>query len=117
MEKISRISEAELNEVKIGKLACGTLWYLLEESKLSSQEIEWLCLIEYCKDNFNVNFPILKKFDSSRSNLEDRRVNGYYRYYSFTITSENGNYLITNDWYERSKKSYISWLRKFDVIN
>lgn len=41
--------------------------------------------------------------------LEQRRVNGYYRYWAEPVTIHYEKYLVCNDWYERNKSKFIIW--------
>jgi hypothetical protein len=103
---------AEFQKMKIGALVRSTLPELLEKELISQLEIEKLQKEDYSKFTFDVNFPILKKVDKTKSVLENRTVNEYTRYYANPVKSFGDAYLITSEWYEGSLDDYIKWLKR-----
>jgi hypothetical protein len=57
---------------------------------------------------------MLKKVVWGTSLFEQRKVNGYDRYWAEPVTIDNEKYLVCNDWYERNKTKFILWAKSFD---
>ncbi|MCR9182706.1 MAG: hypothetical protein NXH73_07245 [Flavobacteriaceae bacterium] len=102
----------DFQKMKIGVLVRSTLPELLQKELISKLEIEKLQKEDYSKINFDVNYPVLKKVDKSKSLIENRRVNDYTRYYAKPVKSFGDDYLITSEWYEGSLNNYINWLKR-----
>lgn len=98
------------NEIKIGALVRTTFPELVNENLINETDINKLAMYDYCKSQFDINYPFLKKVDESISIKENRMVNNYPRYYSNPIKILGSKYLITSEWYERNKSFYIYWL-------
>jgi len=80
-------------------------YHSFEQNLISDTEISNLQNLEYSKEQFDSNFEILRSIDKGR--LDD---NGYPRYYKDKYF--NGNYYLTNDWYERQWDKLLAWLDK-----
>ena len=110
--EIIGLPEKELKKSKIGILVRSTLPILLTENLLSESEIKKLQEATYSKLTFDMNYPVLKKINPKLSLDENRMVNYYTRYYSGIYDNDNGEYLISSEWYERNLEYYIKWLKR-----
>jgi len=69
-----------------------------------------LCSKSYCKQTFNLNYPFLKRIKKSTSLSEQRKINGYDRYWTDEQDIHVHKYLVCNDWYERNRVLFIKWV-------
>lgn len=105
------ITTKETNtSIKIGKVAKDTFKKIFDYNLLPKEEIENLMNKEYSKKVFDMNYPILKEYNPKLDFNEQRKVNGYDRYYA-KIYGEK--YLLSNDWYERNRKLFDLWCSKY----
>ena len=102
------------NSKKIGILVRTTIRKMVSNHLLSTEKIKLLQDEKYCKYTFDINYPFLKKIVWNEPLLDQRKINGYDRYWAEEITIHNERYLICNDWYERNKPKFISWIKKLD---
>ena len=79
----------------IGEYVQKLIKRLFNENKISESELLKLQEQEYCKINFDLNYPM---FNKSREPRE--------RYYTNEITK---GYHLTNDWYERNWDDFLRW--------
>jgi len=117
IREIKDLNDIEINDhykdLKIGALVRLSLPKLIQGNLLNEEEVRNLQSKSYSKNTFNMNYAILKKVDPSLSKLENRREEGYSRYYSFTIHYKNDEYLVTSEWFERNKPQYVLWLGNY----
>ena len=95
---------------KIGSIVKTTLLKLVSTRLLTSEHLRLLQDEKYCKYTFDINYPFLKKIDTSKSISDQRKINGYDRYWAKVITINQEKYLVCNDWYERNKTKFINWV-------
>ena len=98
---------------KIGIIVRSTIRKLVRENRFTHEHIKLLQDESYCKYTFDINYPFLKLVEKNRSLTEQRKINGYDRYWKDTVTINHERYLICNDWYERNKSKYIRWVNHF----
>lgn len=103
---------SELNKLKIGRLVRATLPEILEKELISEIEIKKMTSSDYSKMVFDMNYPVFKEIDENNSLLVNRTVGDYTRYYADPIECYNSEYLISSEWYDRSKEDYIRWLKR-----
>ena len=109
------IDSGSYSEIKIGSLVRTTLPEILKNGIISKAEINNLQDENYCKEKFDVNYPILKKVDPNYSVKENRFIGDYPRYYAFSTVYNTDNFLITSEWFDRNKDAYIQWLKQIDL--
>lgn len=97
------------NTKKIGVLVRTTLDELIREKRLTPEKLRLLQDERHCKNLFDINYPMFKKVAFNIDLLEQRRINGYYRYWAEPVTIHYEKYLVCNDWYERNKSKFIIW--------
>jgi hypothetical protein len=67
---------------------------------------------DYCKNAFNMNYPIFKLIDQQENISQQRKINGYDRYWAAPYY--DNKYFICNDWYDdkRNQRYYFEkWLK------
>lgn len=104
--------EDEYEGIKIGALVRKTFPELIESNLISKTELSKLLMYDYCKTNFDLNFPMLKKVDPSKSIKENRFEGNYTRYYANPFKIYGDDYLMTSEWFERNKSFYTFWLKR-----
>jgi hypothetical protein len=114
--EIVGLSKNELKDKKIGILVRSTLPIILSENMISDLEISKLQDTNYSKLTFDLNYPVLKKYQPKLSLEQNRTVSNYTRYYANTFKNNNTDYLICSEWYERSIEQYINWLKRKIVV-
>jgi hypothetical protein len=102
-------------EMKIGALIRCSLEKLIDQDALPPEIISHLLDEKFSKQRFDLNFAFLKRIEEGRGVSEQRNVNGYPRYYSQIYIIHGKKYLLCNDWYDRNRARYLSWLEQFDI--
>ena len=91
-------------EMKIGQLARTKLCdYLLDEKRVTAEEIEQLLSLEMSKHLFGLTFPALI-LEAKKDKAISRR------YYVRPLEIRNKTYYLTNHWYERHRGKLVKWL-------
>lgn len=101
--------QSDKTSVKIGKLVRTTIEDLINRNLLSNDTIQLLLDKEYCKNTFNINYPLLKELNSSFSIKSQRYIGEYARYWSETFLINNNEYIVCQEWYERNREYFESW--------
>lgn len=97
------------DELKVGELVRTSFSKLIKNDQITYEMIEWLSSKKYCKDTFDVNYPILKKLASGFPIGDQRNVNGYPRYWAEVLTIKGEKYILCNDWYDRNRRKFETW--------
>lgn len=115
-QPIKIVSVDDPSKQKIGKLVQESLRRLFYQQRLPREEIERLTSEEYSKNVFNLNFPVLKEYNSALAFDEQKRdPKGYNRYYSFTLSAFEKQYLVCSQWIEHlHREQFESWLTKWE---
>jgi hypothetical protein len=92
-------------ELAIGAFAQIQFKLLMLNDMLNKDILDKLQNLEYCRSVLGMNFPILRKLNDKMSIKEERKINGYDRYYAKPIN----NYLLCNDWYEKHRDALNKW--------
>ncbi|MCM3768759.1 hypothetical protein [Neobacillus niacini] len=95
--------------LKVGVLVNTTFKKLVASQSLSNEMIVLLQEERYSKNTFDINYPFLKKVDRRASLSEQRKVNGYDRYWKDDIIINGERYFVCSQWYERNKPKFIKW--------
>jgi len=89
---IINLKNAEtLAELKIGRLAQTSLRILLEEGRVSDEEVMKMQDAEYSKEVFDLAYPVLVRQDSDYNRV---------RYYCNPVTVNGVQYMICSQWFE-----------------
>ncbi len=113
-EKVSRNSDViqsqgidGLEEMKIGVIVRSVLRKVLEDGKVSKDEIIKMQTKEYSKETFDIQYPLLQK--ASLTNYESP-----IRYYSTCLKIYGEEYFLCSEWYEGAANNdrpyLIKWL-------
>ena len=97
-------------EIKIGAFIRSTTHKLVQDDAITEEIVAMLCSKSYCKQTFDLNYPFLKRVENVISLSEQRKVNGYDRYWANEQTIHAGKYFVCNDWYERNRVPFIKWV-------
>ncbi len=91
--------------IPIGRYVRGTFDNLIHTNSITPQEVENLLDSNYCNRIFGSHFPVLRNIGEGRDDGL-----GHPRYYARPITIHGSNYYLCNDWYERQRSQFQSWL-------
>lgn len=111
-EIILNTEEEKDNEIKIGKSARTLISKLLQESRLTNDEIDLMKEANYSKRVFNLNLPVLKEVDKNiELDQQKKDQRGYNRYYDTIIPYARKEYLLCSQWVENLHRSaFEKWL-------
>ncbi len=109
-------TSAAQSKLKIGRLVQESLRRLFYKDMLPESEILNLTSPEYSNSVFGLNFPVLKKYEPTLAFEDQKRdVNGYNRYYNFTLSHKSTQYLRCSQWIERlHRERFEIWLQQWD---
>lgn len=97
----------EYQEMKIGVIVRSVLRKILSETQLPIDEIELLQTGEYSRQQFHIQYPLLKKQTGDSKKPE--------RYYSSPLNINNNNYYLCSEWYETAANNdrpyLLNWIR------
>jgi hypothetical protein len=77
----------------------------------SSKLLEELQSLDWSRTHFKkLYYPVLKKFDPSKT-IEEQRVDykGNGRYYEQLYTFSGKQFLLTSQWYKDAKEQFVNW--------
>ncbi|MEL7603061.1 MAG: HNH endonuclease [Bacillota bacterium] len=98
---------------KVGAIVQTTFRTLLESGKVNSYKILQLQQKNYCKQFFDVSFPILIKItDPMRDKKAGVDSTGINRYYIKPLKIGNEWFLLTSQWFDRSKTRLQNWMEQ-----
>jgi len=104
----------ENDDRKVGALVQES-FAVLEKSefKFTKAQLKQMQSLDWSNATFKLNYPLLKPVDESKPITEQRRDHlGNGRYYSRTYTFSGVKYLVTSEWYAKSRPLFISWYNK-----
>lgn len=100
------------SEMKIGAIARTALRSLLESNIISKDCIEKMQTLEYSKQNFGLQYPLLKKVDKYPPNKVER-------YYADPLKVNSDLYYLCSEWYEQKSNNdrpyLIKWIEEHSV--
>jgi hypothetical protein len=113
-----RPSEAVDSKVsmKVGMFVQTTFKKIIRAKLLSDDKVRLLQDPRYCKVTFDINYPFLKKIVWDIPLLEQKKINGYIRYWADEEIINGERYLICSQWYERNKRKYLIWIEEIVPI-
>jgi len=112
---IKPIQGSENEPMKIGALVRKTFPVLIEKELINLTELISLQSDEYSKITFDLNYPMLKKYDHNLSLHDNRLVGSHTRYYTKIYRITNDDYLLTSEWYERNMSFYTFWMTNLEL--
>lgn len=103
--KRSQTDSHQEEGMKIGQYVQHIFRTLYAQSKISSEEISQLQDLDYCKEQFKANVPVLlKQGKDIRDHLGRAR---YYAKEGFC-----GDYYLSSQWVERNWDGLLSWVQR-----
>lgn len=102
--------------IKVGILVQTKMRKIVRAKLLSDEMIKHLQDLRYCKMTFDINYPLLKKIVWDSPISEQRKINGYGRYWADEELINGERYLICSQWYDRNKSKFIKWTNGFSEI-
>lgn len=108
------LSIAALDQQKIGRVVQLTITHMLENDLLSDDIIERLQSKSWCKEAFDINYPLLKDIsDCCDKDSMRKDSKGNYRYYTTPINHKGKTYLLCQEWNDAMhRQKYDSWYKK-----
>jgi hypothetical protein len=104
------------DSIKVGILVQTTMRKIVRAKLLSDEMIKHLQDLRYCKLTFDINFPLFKKVVWDIPISEQRKINGYGRYWADEESINGERYLICSQWYDRNKPKFIKWSKGFSEV-
>lgn len=96
-------------ELKIGKIVQTVLRKMLQDGRVSADEIEAMQTAEYSKKTFDIQYPLLVKEGGTFDKV---------RYYSNPLMINGRVYYLCSQWFETSANNdrpyLINWINKHD---
>ena len=101
---------------KIGIHVKRIMDQLSENNLLTKEDLDDCCDLKWSKSVMNLTVPMLKEYTGDAPiSKEMVDSNGYIRYWKKVYNfGESGNYLVTKEWFTRSKSRHLfdNWYRK-----
>ena len=110
--------DTDLSESSLMSNAEITEYLRQNVPRLSDTEITNLQSLDYCKNTFQVNYPVLRSVPIN-STIEDIRqaahINGYNRWSTQRpILRGTSQYLVLTQWTDRHRRSFMKWRKSLD---
>ncbi len=96
--------------MKVGILVQRVIRQLARSKAFSEEKVRLLQDTRYCKETFDINYPLLKKVVWDIPISEQKKINGYNRYWAEAELINGERYLVCSQWYDRNKRKFINWL-------
>lgn len=106
----TEIEDKLTDDEKVGTYVRNVMRKLSEqEVALSKADLSLMLSKEGTKRLFNVDYPFLKPYDDSVDLALQIKENGYGRYWKEVFILGGKKYLVTSQWYERSRDPFRNW--------
>lgn len=92
--------------MKIGVIARTFLRKMLEDGKVSKEEVVKMQTKEYSKETFDIQYPLLQKASLTNGKSPER-------YYSAPLQIYGEEYFLCSEWYEVSTNNDRPYLLKW----
>jgi len=96
----------EFEGMTIGAIVRNVLRKVLEDEKVSKEEVEQMQTLEYSKETFQIQYPLLQKVDLTEGNIP----RGYY---VTPLTIYGEEYYLCSDWFELPQNNIRQYLMKW----
>ncbi|PLR79791.1 hypothetical protein CVD25_22815 [Bacillus canaveralius] len=103
-------AQEDTAEIKIGELVRSEIKRLIAQNLISNEQIKWLLDKNYCKDTFDINYPLLKMVGNDVPVTQQRQINGYSRYWKEVYIINGVKFLLCSQWYNRNLVKFKNWL-------
>lgn len=98
-------------DYKVGQIAQKFLRKALESGKANAEEIHHMRKLDYSKEKFGIDFPLL---------VLDRNESNKVRYYATSFIINKQDYFLCSQWYETKANNdrplLVKWLKDHDAI-
>lgn len=101
---VPAVSIAAEKELKIGNLARIMIPKLMQEGKVSGNEIELMLTAAYSKQTFDLQYPVLAKVESNYNKI---------RYYAKPFMIDSVEYVLCSQWFEVPSNNDRPYLEKW----
>lgn len=108
-------SKKSYRDVKVGKFVRTNLYQLLTEGRFDLSTIKQFEEAEYCKQAFDLNYPLLRRIDPNLTIDEQRFVGKYARYYKEVVDIERARFLVCSQWYDWNYDPLLKWLSTYGI--
>lgn len=109
-ERIEPVLETKgidrLDEMKIGEIVRKVLRKMLEDGKVTEQEVVKMQSKKYSKETFGIQYPLLYLTNSSQGKSP-------IRYYSASLMIYGKEYFLCSEWYEVPANNDRPYLMKW----
>lgn len=103
------VDESKYQELKIGKIARVVLRKILEDDKISKDDLLLLQQEEYSKKTFHIQYPLLVKEDAEYDTI---------RYYTQPLHIYGETYFLCSQWFETAANNdrpyLIKWIEEHE---
>jgi hypothetical protein len=103
------------DQINLGLLVQTEIEKFSKNNMISEAMIEHLLDEIYSKNTFDINYPVLKKFIKGSSLFEQKKINGYGRYWGKAYNINGEKYLLCNDWNERNRTKFLKWVEQINL--
>jgi hypothetical protein len=87
----------------IGKTVRDSLSDLINNNKITNDEVENLLDHSYCKEIFDLQFPFLRRIKDGRI------ISGHARYYAHSYPINGEEFYLCNHWYKHQLEQFEAW--------
>ena len=106
----AEIDDNLADDEKVGAYVRNAMRKLSEQNvALSKADLSLMLSKEGTKRLFDVDYPFLKPYDASVDLAMQIKENGYGRYWKEVFILGGKKYLVTSQWYERSRDMFKNW--------
>jgi len=99
-----------LEEMKIGVIVRTILRKMLENGEVTKQEIEQMQTVDYSKETFDIQYPVLVK-------VKETDGKSPKRYYSSSFKIYSEDYFLCSEWFEVSANNDRPYLMKWLALH
>ena len=107
-KKICRVSLDNSSKPKIGIMAQTVLRGILEDGKVTPEEVKKMQNKEYSKEIFGINFPLLA---SENTKKDIKKETGVERYYASPLFIRGEKWFLCSQWYEAGRPYLEKWIK------
>lgn len=101
---------------KIGKHVSNCMRILSNKKySFTANEIKALQSDQWCKSQFNIYGPLIKKYDETKDVSSQIKVNNHPRYWKDIFIFNDEKYFVTSQWYERHRLPFDNWFNNLKV--
>jgi hypothetical protein len=96
----------------IGAHVRATMTNLAESGRLTPETVAELSSARYCRQRFNLGYPLLKPVDPYVDLTKQRHDrNGYPRYWKHPLDIGGNEFLMCSQWFDWQRTAFDQWVR------